>query len=406
MKRESLWALKNNLNRCLMIYVIASLAYMAVSVYSSWRDTIAEVDRQLELAALALPGMVAPDFHDRATDGDSISLEEELKNREIFGDYVRRTGFAWIYTLVEQDGRFFFAAPNVSDQEAAEQLRWYYYPYPEIPHQFIEAYSTGKPVWASYSDRWGSFRSVAYPLRSRGGRPFLACADYEVSFVKGVIIKQAFFSGLVSALFLLVALPFFLAYRKHAETMDILVRDLERYSNDLESMVRDRTQGLNNALAELEDLANRDYLTGIYNRRYGMETLKKMTDPDEGYRGWLLLVDLDDFKGINDTLGHQAGDDLLRQVGATLSDLVGEDDIPVRYGGDEFIVICPDAKDGDIDRKVDDIKKAISDLGDRRGCPLSVSVGATRIVPGIPVKFLIDEADRCLYSDKKQGQSL
>lgn len=403
MKRESLWSLKDNLNRCLMVYVVASLAYMGLSVYTSWDYTMREVDRQLELAALALPGMLAPDFHDRATDSESISLDEELRNREVFGLYAKRANFAWIYTLIEQDGRFFFAAPSVSDQEAAEQLRWYYYPYPEIPGKFIEAYKTETPVWVSYSDRWGHFRSVAYPLRSRGGRLFLACADYDISFVKAVLIREAFFSVCVAALFLVVALPFFLAYRKHARAMEGLVLDLERYSNDLESMVRDRTQGLNNALEELEDLANRDYLTGIYNRRYGMETLKRMTDPESGYRGWLLLVDLNDFKGINDTLGHQAGDDLLQQVGAVLSDIAGAEDLPIRYGGDEFMIICPDCKDGEIDGKVDRVKKAILELGDRRGCPLSVSIGATRVIPGIPVRFVIDEADRCLYSDKKRG---
>ncbi len=402
MKKESLWALRSNLSRALWVYVLASLAYIGLSVYSSWTDTMRNVDDKLELAAMALPSMLAPDFHDRATDSESISIEEEFKNRDLFNDYSRKTGFAWIYTLVESDGRFFFAAPSVSEREAAEQLRWYYYPYPEVPPKFIEAYDSEEPVWVSYSDRWGTFRSVAYPLRSRGGRLFLSCADYEISFIKGILIRKAFFSACISALFLLVAVPFFMAYRKHGKGMEVLVRDLERYSNDLESMVRERTKGLNNALEELEDLANRDYLTGIYNRRYGMETLKKMVDPDSGYTGWLLMVDLNDFKGINDTLGHQAGDDLLQLVGAVLTDLSASDDIPVRYGGDEFMVICPGARDGDIEDKVKRIKDAITALGESRGCPLSASVGFTRIIPGIPVRFLIDEADRCLYSDKKR----
>lgn len=404
MKRESLWALRSNLRRALWVYVLASLAYIGLSLYSSWNDTMKNVDDKLKLAAMALPSMLAPDFHDRAIDAGSISIEEEFRNRDVFNSYVKKTGFAWIYTLVERDGRFFFAAPSVSEREATDQLRWYYYPYPEIPPQFIKAYSSEKPVWVSYSDRWGTFRSVAYPLRSSGGRLFLSCADYDISFIKCILIRKACFSACVSGLFLLIAVPFFMAYRKHGRAMEVLVQDLERYSNDLESMVRERTQGLNKALEELEDLANRDYLTGIYNRRYGMETLKRMTNPDTGFRGWLLLVDLDDFKGINDTLGHQSGDDLLQQVGALLMDVSSLDDIPVRYGGDEFMIICPDAKDCDIDDKSDRIKEAILALGEARGCPLSASVGSTRIIPGIPVRFLIDEADRCLYSDKKRRQ--
>ncbi len=402
MKRESLWRLRMNLHRCLCLYIAVSLAYIGVSLYWSWMETIDNVDRRLEISALALPAMLAPDFHDRATGPESISMEEELRNRKVMGDYGEKAGFAWVYTLIERDGSFFFAAPSVSEKEAAERRRWYYLPYNEIPMEFVRALETGSPVWVTYTDRWGTFRSVAYPFVSDGGRTFLSCVDYDIGFVKASLVKRGIISAFVSALFLLVAVPFFVAYRKHGRVMEELVIELENYNSDLESMVLERTRRLDGALAEMSEMAIRDPLTGLFNRSYGVDVLNGMSQAADGASGWLILVDLDDFKRINDDLGHQTGDEVLRQVGECLVEVVDEGDIPVRYGGDDFIVITSDAEEERIRVKAEGLRERISRLGDGKGWSLSVSTGISRIVPGVPVKFVIDEADRDLYSRKKR----
>lgn len=130
--------------------------------------------------------------------------------------------------------------------------------------------------------------------------------------------------------------------------------------------------------------------------------LNGMSQAADGASGWLILVDLDDFKRINDDLGHQTGDEVLRQVGECLVEVVDEGDIPVRYGGDDFIVITSDAEEERIRVKAEGLRERISRLGDGKGWSLSVSTGISRIVPGVPVKFVIDEADRDLYSRKKR----
>lgn len=97
--------------------------------------------------------------------------------------------------------------------------------------------------------------------------------------------------------------------------------------------------------ALLRELSTRDYLTGLFNRRYMEETLERelLRAVRKGLPLGLIMLDVDDFKHFNDVHGHAAGDSILREVGNLLLGHVRGEDVPCRYGGDEFIVILPGA---------------------------------------------------------------
>ncbi|MDL1942402.1 diguanylate cyclase [Chloroflexi bacterium CFX2] len=97
--------------------------------------------------------------------------------------------------------------------------------------------------------------------------------------------------------------------------------------------------------ALLRELSMRDHLTGLFNRRYLEETLERelLRVARKGLPLGLIMLDVDDFKRFNDVHGHAMGDAILREVGKLLLGHVRREDIPCRYGGDEFIVILPDA---------------------------------------------------------------
>jgi len=105
---------------CLLFYVAAVLGYTSWSNHRHRHIILEELDQQLLLAAKALKFMLAPDFHDRAIDKDSISFTEELRNREAISGYADDTDFTYVYTLVEQEGKFYFSAPTVTEEEAKE----------------------------------------------------------------------------------------------------------------------------------------------------------------------------------------------------------------------------------------------------------------------------------------------
>ncbi|MGH8986418.1 MAG: diguanylate cyclase, partial [Acidimicrobiia bacterium] len=102
-------------------------------------------------------------------------------------------------------------------------------------------------------------------------------------------------------------------------------------------------------LSEVERLATRDGLTGLPNRRLFEESLEREVARSQrrGSPLSLVVIDVDHFKDVNDTLGHQAGDTVLREVGSALTGNTKASDVPARYGGDEFVVLLPDCSGPD-----------------------------------------------------------
>lgn len=188
------------------------------------------IDSRLKTAALSIKHMVAEDFHDRATDPDSISYEEEMENRKRVNDLTLYSGLTYAYTVVGNHGKYFFAAPTVSEEEAASQKRWYYYPYEDVPESFVSALRTGRAVFASYTDHWGTFRSVVIPETSPGGRTYLACADYDISHITALRVRNFFIAAIITAALILASLPVQMLYRRSVKRF---VQELTNINGEL-----------------------------------------------------------------------------------------------------------------------------------------------------------------------------
>ncbi|MFV0460402.1 MAG: diguanylate cyclase domain-containing protein [Actinomycetales bacterium] len=152
----------------------------------------------------------------------------------------------------------------------------------------------------------------------------------------------------------------------------------------------------------LSSLADRDPLTNLANRRrFGADVDACLSAPLQ--IGAVLLLDLDNFKRVNDTHGHAAGDALLIEVAHALDRRFRSADTVARLGGDEFAVLMPGAKPGAVAHVAEDIVTLIASIGAPHG--VTASVGAAIIEPGMTPESLMVAADRAMYRAKKSGRN-
>jgi diguanylate cyclase (GGDEF)-like protein len=154
--------------------------------------------------------------------------------------------------------------------------------------------------------------------------------------------------------------------------------------------------------------ASTDALTGLPNRRYFDEYVGLMARRRRaGDAAGILMVDIDRFKVLNDTHGHAVGDEVLRAVAAAIVSAVREDDVPARFGGEEFVVLLRNPDPAVAVEVGERIRGAVRGLDLRRlGVPaVSVSVGvAVDDEPDGSIEALIETADRALYRAKRAGR--
>jgi diguanylate cyclase (GGDEF)-like protein/PAS domain S-box-containing protein len=162
---------------------------------------------------------------------------------------------------------------------------------------------------------------------------------------------------------------------------------------------------------KLREEAIHDPLTGLCNRRYLEENLARELHRARRRNSpvCVAMLDLDHFKPINDTFGHDAGDSLLRQLGQMLREKLRKSDIACRYGGDEFVLVLPDSSLADAQRRVEQIRVLVKDLQIRHGGPppldtITVSAGvACAPEHNSTAPELIHAADNAMYAAKQAG---
>ncbi len=199
-----------------------------------------------------------------------------------------------------------------------------------------------------------------------------------------------------------------LAARLRGATQIIRLR--EQAMRDREEL-RLQMSHVNKLNRKLQTLALEDQLTGLPNRRAGFEHLERVWSQTGRAREPMLvmLMDIDFFKKVNDTYGHDAGDIVLRETAQVMKHAVREYDSVSRYGGEEFLVVCPGA-DIEVARAVGDrIRSAVEGNAiDTEGFQGSVTVSigvAVRSADHASPKELLHDADEALYAAKDAGRN-
>jgi len=190
----------------------------------------------------------------------------------------------------------------------------------------------------------------------------------------------------------------------HAERdrAERLADQLRRTNEGLETRVRQRT-------SQLQEMAVRDPLTGIHNRRHVDEALPRLVARAvrEGTPLAMLAIDIDDFKGVNEQFGHGGGDIALQAVAAALRAVCRPDDLLSRVGGEEFVLLLPGTGLGDAVGIADRARRLVSAIDwapPLVGLHLTVSVGVAALSVVTRAEALWQVADDRLFAAKRAGK--
>ncbi|WP_087506310.1 GGDEF domain-containing protein [Neiella marina] len=211
----------------------------------------------------------------------------------------------------------------------------------------------------------------------------------------GVTLKQQFDYLLLWKIAGVVAIIVVLGFLRYREL------------STLNRKISESNQQLMTAKRELELLSTTDHLTGIANRKKLDEQLIREIYRTKRYQHPLgvMLVDFDRFKQVNDTFGHAMGDRLLSQAATIFSANIRQSDFVGRWGGEEFMLICPETPLASLEILANNLRQTIANSSFETAQVQTASFGIASYQPGETMEAFWQRADKALYRAKKGGRN-
>lgn len=171
--------------------------------------------------------------------------------------------------------------------------------------------------------------------------------------------------------------------------------------------VRDQYTRAQTRAEALELLATRDFLTGLPNRRLLHETLvKEIGKVKRHQRSFsIILFDLDHFKSVNDTFGHETGDNVLKEVAGLMAQQLRAGDMLARWGGEEFLILCPETEGAQAIEIAERLKQTLENYLIEHVGTITASFGVTSHIESDTPDSLLKRADEALYRAKAKGRN-
>lgn len=223
-------------------------------------------------------------------------------------------------------------------------------------------------------------------------------------FIEGLV---KFGTGLISTITAIMLLRLIPSIRRIPSTrqLELSNRELLTVKEELINANRTLEQRVQRRTAELEKLARTDALTGVANRgeiiRLGHSEFARAKRYNRDFS--VIMIDIDLFKEINDTKGHQAGDDALIHVAQALKGCCREADYLGRYGGEEFLIVCPETDTNAANQLAERCRLVVMELPETP--KITISLGVADIADETDLEALIYDADAALYRAKEQGRN-
>ena len=383
------------------------LTVSAAAILGLWaashRNDEEAFERYVTTLAEVAAARVDPELHARLTRPEQLNGPDYMRAVAPLRTLLRSVpDIHYAYTLVWDGSALRFVLDSgdpasktngIPDQAGIWQ-RFEVNPQPLLPVLGVGVRQPTTFITPIVSDQWGSFVVAYAPIRNAMGRP-VACAgvavDATVYLARLRNLRNSALLGLVPAGVLIAVLGFgFYLVRLRGLTLESL----------------------------LEEAAHKDKLTGLANRRVFMEHLDQALEQvrsGASSRLAVLFADFDRFKFVNDTMGHEAGDEMLRQIAGRLKQHASQDvsaessgDVLVsRFGGDEFLVLCKGPSAHDVPAFAEALLGALAKPYNICGAPIhsTASIGWVSSDDGhVGADELVRHADMAMFEAKNRGR--
>lgn len=244
---------------------------------------------------------------------------------------------------------------------------------------------------------------IMYTLKTTHRRIFISSLMALVSFISFIGCR-------------ILSAKFPPTYESPSETFEIMVYNfntvctfifLAFFSISFILEMQNFTRKLEQQNAKLEEQANIDPLTGLFNRRCATKYMDELVEKNDSFH--VMMCDIDDFKKLNDTYGHEFGDIVLKGVSSIVQDEITEYGYAFRWGGEEILVLC-DSSDAEKAHTVaENIRKALEAYAfNNNGEPVhcTLTIGVFRHISGEDIDKTISKADKNLYIGKGRGKNV
>lgn len=171
-------------------------------------------------------------------------------------------------------------------------------------------------------------------------------------------------------------------------------------------LIKHQFNALRHQTEEMRRIASTDSLTGVRSKRFLLDHGEKFILEKDNQPVWALLMDIDHFKRINDSLGHITGDHVLAALGELLNQSFPKNAMVIRFGGEEFAIIIPNLSAREIHSKAEVLRRKVELLKPMNvGITISIGMACTLDHPDINLSTLLSYADRALYAAKERGRN-
>lgn len=183
-----------------------------------------------------------------------------------------------------------------------------------------------------------------------------------------------------------------------------ILSELKHVNNNLEMIVDSRTLDLTQAMVELDIMSKTDYLTKLPNRRLIFQKLDQFIEEEQDF--FIAIADIDKFKFVNDTYGHDVGDQILRDVSTSISMAVGNDGFIGRWGGEEFLIVLLTKEPESALKMANILRETVSNCRyDKTEAHITLTIGLCQYAKAIPLDICIANADSALFVGKANGRN-